>query len=173
MIEPRTTSICCRADRLLDGIAQKYDEGRRHEVTSIEKFINDTETLAELRRMARLINEQRLIRDNLKRKLASNKDQGVGNSKEHALFLKRIEVYEDCIRFNIEGAKKLATKYGWKDDFYFLPEKNNFFFNPGEGSYSFMESFFLIVPRIKISWINILGIGVGFEPERRDFPLKK
>ena len=140
--------------------------GRSHEVSSIEKFINDTETFGELRRLIRLINHQRLIRDRLKRKLASNRDQGVGNDDEHSNFLERIKEYEDCIRFNIAEATGLATKYGVGDDFYVLPEKNNFFFKPEESPYlimELMELFFLVIPRIKISSINILGIGIRFK----------
>ena len=169
MIEPRTTSICCRADRFLDGIAQKYDEGRSHEVTSIEKFINDTETLAELRRMARVVNKQRLIRDNLKRELASNKDQGVGNDDEHEYFLERIKEYETCIRDNIEETKRIATKYHWKDEFCFLSEWNSYFFNLGEKPYSRIDIFFLVIQRIKIRSIRFLGIGIEFESEPVSF----
>lgn len=113
--------------------------------------------------MARLINEQRLIRDTLKRDLAKIGDSGVGNTQEHSLFEKRIEEYEDCISFNIEGTKKLAKKYGWSEDFYFLPEKNRFFFNPEGNPYLILELFFLVLSRIKISSINFFGIRLELE----------
>ena len=163
----RDNLIIGRAKEFLDSIARKYDEGRSHEVAPIEKFINDTETLAELRHTVRLINEQRFIRDNLKRKLASNRDRGVGNDYEHDLFSKRIKEYEDSIRVNIGETERIATKYGWKDDFCFLPEKNSFFFNLGEKPYSVMDMFFLVIQKIKISSINIFGIWVQFDPERK------
>ena len=115
--------------------------------------------------MARLINEQRLIRDTLKRDLTKIEDSGVGNTQEHSLFQKRIKDYEDCISFNIEGTRKLAKKYGCSEDFYFLPEKNRFFFNPKENPYPVLELFFLVLSRIKISSINFFGL--RFELERR------
>lgn len=121
--------------------------------------------------MVRLINEQRFVRDNLKRKLASNKDQDIGNFDEHKLFSKRIKEYEDCIRFNKAEVEKLADKYGWSQDFYFLPEKNNFFFKSEKSFFPFMELFFLVISRIKtrikISSINILGTGIRLELESR------
>ena len=66
--------------------------------------------------------------------------QYIGSSDEYKLFSKRIEEYEDCIRFNKAEVEKLAHKYGWNEDFYFLPEKNNFFSNPVSGNCFFLLS---------------------------------
>ena len=156
--------IVGRANRFLDEISQKYDEGKSHEVSSIEKFINNTETYSETRRLVRLVNQQRLVRNRLKGRLLNDGiDQGVRDPHECRFFEERIKEYEDSIDFNLKEIERLACKYGVREDFYFLPERNKYFFKLESSPYHIMEPLFLVISRITVSSINFLGIKVKLE----------